>query len=155
MPLYPIACHCGFHGEVLARAADVADDGTLKCPVCAANASQDYAAKSLCQINRAGKPQASREFKNKSIVHQFHPEDAGGIAELMGPEGKYIQRDGTVEFKNKGESRAFNQKWAALLERAKQKEEAKKAKEPPQDQSENVPKKRTKSARKGLVVSKE
>lgn len=128
--LYPVKCACGFCGDVVAKASEVDDNGCLACPGCGQRAPQDYAAKTFGMIARES-PSLDGITKQTSMVHQFHPKDAPGIAELMGPEAKYIQTDGTVRFKTRAESRQFNQKWKSLLERA----EAKKA-----QKSENVSK---------------
>ena len=127
--IYPLRCACGFCGEVVAHSSAVADDGTLECPMCGGRAAQDYEVKVRTVVSSVRtKEVVDGMTKNTSLVHYFDPRDAKGIAELMGPEGKYIQRDGTVQFKTKKESKAFNQKWKSLCQRAADKGDKKMAK---------------------------
>lgn len=125
MPVYPIVCECGFVGDVVASGNSVDAEGRVPCQ-CGRMARQDYGQKNTgFAIETKRKPNLPFK-KTTSLVHQFSPEDAPGVAELMGSEGSCIQPDGTVEFKAPGEATAFNKKFQSLLNRTAEKDAARK-----------------------------
>lgn len=108
MPEYPIACECGFHGDVFARVAELRD-GRCQCPDCGRYAEQDYAAKRIANGNR--------EFHGErgvSLTEGWHADEVEKVHRTMIRHGdvdaaNMVDREGNVRFR----SRQDQQKYAA------------------------------------------
>jgi hypothetical protein len=110
MPLYPIACKCGFRGDVFERAANVAN---LICPKCLEHAEQDWAAKNIGNGNR--------EFhghKRESITDWYHPSEVTEARQSLGKSAACVQDNGTVLFANRATQRQYQIDKADIMRRA-------------------------------------
>lgn len=126
--IYVLACRCGFNDEVFAHSSALDDEGRLPCPKCGTMANQDYAAKRfISRVKDNPNPPLEGITKHTIPTHYFDPRDAPGIAALMGDEAKYIQPNGTVQCKTKGEFKAFSRKFNQLRARSLEKQSKKKS----------------------------
>lgn len=106
MPLYPIACSCGFRGDAFAKVAEL-QDGRVKCPECGVHAEQEYARKTVASGNREFRGDAQ-----ESVTEGWHPDEVGRVQREMTADGDHdaancIRSDGSVWFKNRQEQQRY------------------------------------------------
>lgn len=128
MPTYPIACKCGFRGDVFARMSEVDPDGCLPCPRCRAQAPQEYGEKKIRDTNTVF---AGRQ--EWSVTEGWNPKTAREAIQMMGPEGNCIDpTTGRVRFRDRAEQQRYVRKLDQLQKRGQQlyqrKQAAKRAK---------------------------
>lgn len=109
MPLYPIACNCGYTGDIYQTVAQLTEcDGKLECPWCHKMCDQDYSAKNVAL---AGSCIMFTGTKRESITEGFHPKEVERARRVMGDDlGGCIQDDGTVRFRDRDQRTKWDQK---------------------------------------------
>lgn len=111
MPLYPTKCpECGHEEEQYAK---MADSDALMCSAC-----QKPTTKVPCRPSEVGNRRLYGK-RSRSIMEGWHADEVMEARELVGPslEG-CIKDDGTVEYENESQRRAYVRKIEELEDRA-------------------------------------
>jgi putative FmdB family regulatory protein len=117
MPMYQLKCSgCQFSGEVFAKVTELDSKGRVLCPECGERAEQDWSKKT---VSAGGAALSFHGGRQHSMTEAFHPSEVQEAREMFGERsGACIQNDGTVQFANRADQKAYMKRKAEIYARA-------------------------------------